>query len=83
MRTIDLSQQSPSLADLLRLAREENLVILTEAGEEFILAEMDDLDQEVGLIRQQGELMALLRERSHGGETIPLREVRRNLGLPG
>jgi hypothetical protein len=81
MRTIDLGSASPSLPELLQLASEDNVILRTAGGQEFVLAEVDDLSQEVALIRNQPELMALLAERSHAAETYSLDQVRSKLGL--
>jgi hypothetical protein len=81
MKTIDLGAGSPSLSELLLLASEDNVILRTPGGQEFVLAEVDDLSQEVALIRKQPELMALLAERSHAAETFSLEQVRDKLGL--
>lgn len=41
----------------------------------------DDMDQEIALIRQQPELMALLEQRSTAAKTSTQDEVRKLLGL--
>jgi hypothetical protein len=76
-----VSDKSPTLAELLRLAREDNLVLRTEAGEEFILAELDDFDRELAATRQQQELGDFLDARSREKETLTPPEARRALGL--
>lgn len=45
-------------------------MLLTESGEEFVLAEMEDIGPETVLIRQQNELMELLAARSRSGRTM-------------
>jgi hypothetical protein len=81
MKTIDLANGSPNLDDLLRQASEDNLVLRTSDGKEFLLAEIDDFEQEVALVREQPELMALLEQRSKADKTFTLDEVREALGL--
>lgn len=81
MKTIDLTGEDPSLQDLLRLATEGNLILRTGDGKEFLLAEVDEFEHEVALTRQQGELMALLEERSKPERTYTLDQVRAALGL--
>jgi predicted RNase H-like HicB family nuclease len=44
-------------------------------------AELDDLEHEVALIRENPELMALLEERSKPSETYTIDQVREMLGL--
>ncbi len=81
MTTIDLGSSSPSLPELLRLASGDNVILRTPGGQEFLLAKVDDLSQEVALIRNQPEMTALLAERSHATETFSLDQVRSKLGL--
>ena len=81
MRTLDVSTELPSVKELLELARDENLIIRTSEGREFILAEIDDFDRELELIRQNDELMEFLRLRSSEDKTFTLSEVREKLGL--
>lgn len=82
MKRVVVSSAGPDVAELLRLAREENVILCTESGEEFILAELDDFDRELALVRQQPELMALLRARAQEPPAAGLRAVRGRLGLP-
>jgi hypothetical protein len=79
--TIDLSGGPRDLHELLRLAGENNLILRTADGKEFLLAEIDDFEREVALVRQNPELMELLEERSKPGPTLTLAEVRESLGL--
>jgi hypothetical protein len=81
VRTIDVAQTAASIEDLIQIASEEPLVLRASDGKEFLLAEFDDLAHEAALIRQNPELMALLKERSKETKRHTLAEVRRNLGL--
>ena len=81
MKTIDLNAETPSLGELLLLANEENLILRTADGREFLIAELDEFDQEIALVRQNKELMDLLDERSKQESTYSLEEARRMLGL--
>ena len=82
MRTLDVSKELPSVKDLLELAGGENLILRTAEGREFILAEIDDFDRELELVRQSKELMEFLEQRSLEEKTFTLSEVREKLGLP-
>ena len=53
-----------SLKEILELASEENIILRTQDGREFVLAEIDDFDREVELTRQNEEFMQFLDERS-------------------
>ncbi|MEK6410769.1 MAG: hypothetical protein AABN34_27915 [Acidobacteriota bacterium] len=81
MKTLDVSDELPSVKELLELARVENVVLRTSEGREFILAEIDDFDRELELIRQNHELMEFLRLRSSEDKTFTLSEVREKLRL--
>lgn len=81
MKTIDIAQSAVSIQDLVQIASEGPLVLRASDGREFLLAEFDDLAHEAALIRQNPELMALLKERSKEAKRYSMAEVRRNLGL--
>lgn len=81
MRTLDVSTQLPYVKELLELASDENVILRTSEGREFILAEIDDFDRELDLIRQNDELLEFLRLRSSEDPTLTLSEVREKLGL--
>ena len=82
MKTLDVSDELPSVKELLDLASDENVILTTPEGREFILAEIDDFDRELELIRENDELMEFLRLRSSEDKTFTLSEVREKLGLP-
>jgi hypothetical protein len=81
MKTITVSRRAKGIIALLKQAREENLIVRSPDGSEFILAEIDDFDQEIQLTRQNKKLMEFLDFRAKQTETIPLEEVKRQLGL--
>lgn len=82
MKTLDVSDELPSVKELLELASDENVILTTPEGREFIRAEIDDFDRELELIRENDELMEFLRLRSSEDKTFTLSEVREKLGLP-
>jgi hypothetical protein len=47
MKTIDLSTTTPTLAEVLDLAGEDNVILRTPEGRQFVLAEIDDFADEV------------------------------------
>ena len=64
MKTIELSQVRGGLDEVLNLAAEENVVLTTTDGRQFIVAEIDDFETEVRLVRENRQLMEFLRQRS-------------------
>lgn len=82
MRTVVISSKGEETLDrLLRQASQENLILQTTDGREFILAEIDDFDREVELTRQNEELMKLLDARGRERGTISLADARARLGV--
>ena len=55
MKTITVSRRARTLNALLKQALEENLILKTEDGHEFVLAEIEDFDREIELTRQNDE----------------------------
>jgi hypothetical protein len=81
MKTINVSPHSPEIEALLQQAREEDFIVRSVDGSEFMLVAMDDFDEEIVRTRKNTRLMALLEERARQTETVPLAEVKRQLGL--
>ncbi len=79
MKAIDLATAAPTLAEVLHLAGEENLILRTPEGREFVLAEIDDFAEEVALVRQNEALMQFLAERSKEPGKYTLSQVRERL----
>lgn len=81
MRTITVSGRSKRLTELLKQARKENIIIRTDDGAEFILAEIDDFNREVELTRQNKKLMKYLEARAKQTKTVPLAKAKAELGV--
>ncbi len=81
MKTIDLSSELLTLNELLQLASEDDIILKTPEGQEFMLAQLEDFEQEVELVRQNPELMQLLKERSKEPATYTLDQIREQLNL--
>ena len=81
MKTVKLTREPPSLMELLALASEDNLILITGEGQEFVLAEIGDLDDEIELVRQNKDLMGFLAQRSYDTKKYTLRQVREKLDL--
>src|SRR5271166_3874617 len=70
MKAIDLTKSSLTLAEILDLAGEDNVILITSDGRRFVLAEMDDFNEEISRTCQNAELMQLLDERSRETTTF-------------
>jgi len=81
MKTIDLTANHTSLADLLDVARQESVVLRSTDGEEFFLALIDDFDKEVEVLRNNKKFLEFLDTRGAEAETISLEEVKRRLNM--
>jgi len=81
MKTVAISKRLKGINELLRKARQENIVIRSHDGTEFILAEIDDFNREIELTRQNKRLMKFLDQRAKLTKTIPLDEVKAQLGI--
>ena len=81
MKTVAVPPQAAEINALLEQARDDELLVRTADGSEFLLTAVDEFDQEIARTRQNAKLMALLDERAKQSKTIPLDEVKRQLGL--
>jgi hypothetical protein len=79
VKAIDLTKSSPTLNEVLDPAGEENVVLRTPEGRQFVLAEIGDFADEVARVGQNHDLMRLLNERSRETVTVPLDQVRDRL----
>src|SRR4051794_24198502 len=76
---IDLATSSPTLAEVLELAAEDNVILRTPDGRQFVLAEIGDFGEEVARAGQNESLTRLLDERSREAARVPLGRVREQL----
>ena len=81
MKTIRVPKQAKTVNALLKRARQENVILRSAEGDEFLLAELDDFDREIELTRENKQLMKLLDERSKEKATVSLQEAKKRLGI--
>jgi len=84
MKTITINKRSRVMNLLLEMARQEDLLLRTSEGDEFMLLVIDDFEHEVVKQRANKKLMSFLDNRFRQGRQekgIPLEEVARKLGL--
>ena len=79
MKTVNLTTEKVGLDDVIELAREEPILILTRDGKEFCLAEADDFEKEVAALRGSQAFQRFLDERSACAGRVPLEEIEREL----
>ena len=75
MKTIDLAQHKLDVEQILELARQGPVLLLTADGEEFCVAEADDFEREVEALRNSRAFQQFLDERSKDKRTLPLEEL--------
>jgi len=75
MKTIDLAQHKLDVEQILELARQGPVLLLTADGEEFCVAEADDFEREVEALRNSRAFQQFLDERSKDKRTFPLEEL--------
>ena len=63
MNVIDLTQQHLDILHALELAHDSPLILIAPDGREYILAEADDFDREVELLRASPAFQRFLDER--------------------
>jgi hypothetical protein len=83
MKTVMIPLQAAEVNALLEQARQEDLLVRSADGKEFLVTAIDDFDEELARTRQNAKLMALLDERAKQTQTVHLDEVKRQLGLSG
>jgi hypothetical protein len=79
MTTIDLTQEHPSINDLLRLAAGDQVRIRSQSGQEFILESADAFDREVAELSGSGRFMSFLAERAKEPGGTKLEDIERKL----
>ena len=80
MTIINLAEQAVDLVQLLELAQSGPVVVLTEDGREYVLAEADDFEQEVEQLRNSVAFQTFLAERSAKDKPrISLEQVMREI----
>ncbi len=81
MKTVSVPPQATDVNALLQQARNEDILVRAADGTEFMITVVDEFDEEIARTRQNARLMALLEQRAKQSQTIPLAEVKRQLGL--
>jgi len=76
MKTVDLPHAPPDVAEHLKQARRDDLIVRLADGSEFLLVAIEDFDLEIVRSRNNRRLMALLEARARQTATIRLDETR-------
>ena len=81
MKVVTVPQHAVEINALLAQARHEDLLLRSADGSEFMLVAIEDFDEEMAQTRRNEKFMAWLDERAKQTQTVPLEEVKRQLGL--
>ena len=81
MKVVTVPQHAAEINALLAQARHEDLLLRSADGSEFMLVAIEDFDEEMAQTRRNEKFMAWLDERAKQTQTVPLEEVKRQLGL--
>ena len=80
MNIIDLTQQHVDILHALELAQDGPLVLIAPDGREYVLAEADDFEREVELLRSSAAFQQFLDERlAAKHQRRPLTDVLRDV----
>ncbi|MBI4481135.1 MAG: hypothetical protein HY651_14040 [Acidobacteria bacterium] len=64
MKTVHLNKESPSVGDLLAMARKKSVLLVSPDGASFVLEEADEFDREVAELGNSARFMRFLKKRS-------------------
>lgn len=81
MTVIELADSRPTLDEVIGMAKDGVVVLRKPDGSAFALAPMDDFEVEVELLRNNPDFLSFLRRLSREEASIPLDDLRRELGL--
>jgi hypothetical protein len=79
MKTIDLAETPLDLDTIIRIAREESVLLLLPDGKEFCIAEADDFEKEIEALRQSRSFQKFLEQRSKTNGKVSLEEVEQQI----
>jgi ribose 1,5-bisphosphokinase PhnN len=81
MKRIDLTQEQPSVEELLQFAAVDSVLIRSQKGVEFLLEAADAFDREIAELSRSERFMSFLAERSKEPGRTNLEEIDRRLSL--
>ena len=81
MKVVELKNGHPTVEELVRLAKDQLVVLRKSDGSTFAVSRVDDFDVEVELLRNNPEFMTLMKQLSQEKAVISLRDLRKQLDL--
>lgn len=81
MKTVNLKKESPSVGELLAMARKKSLLLVSKDGATFVLEEADEFDREVAELGGSEKFMKFLRKRSREQAVTSIEQFAEELTL--
>src|SRR5213083_2581574 len=75
MKTVNLSKGSPSVNELLAMAREKSVLLVSDDGTTYLLEEAGSFDREVAVLGSSERFMRFLKKRSKEKSVISIDEL--------
>jgi len=75
MKTVNLSKESPSVNELLAMAREKSVLLVSDDGTTYLLEEAGSFDREVAVLGSSERFMRFLKKRSKEKSVISIDEL--------
>lgn len=79
MKTINLREESPSVAQLLAMARKKSVLLVSRDGATFVLEEADEFDREVAELGGSERFIKFLSKRSKEQAVTSIEEFAKQL----
>src|SRR5438093_13737805 len=79
MKTVNLKTESPSVGELLAMARKKSVLVVSKDGATFVLEEADEFDREVAELGGSEKFIKFLRKRSKEQAVTPIEEFAKQL----
>lgn len=79
MKTVNLEKEKLNLKDVINMARNEPVLLLTPDGKEFFISEADDFEKEVEALRGSQAFQSFLDERASCTRRFPLAEIEKEI----
>jgi len=79
MKTVNLKKESPSVGELLAMARKKSVLLVSKDGATFVLEEADEFDREVAALGGSAKFMRFLRKRSKEKGVISIEQFAEGL----
>jgi hypothetical protein len=81
MKTVDLSTEHHSLAEILEMAKSDDVLLHSASGDDFLVERADEFDREVATHGRSSKFMSFLAGRSSESGDLSFRAVREKRGL--